>query len=493
MTTSQITRRTFGSLLAGTALAADGWTDLFDGKSLNGWRPSENTGSWKVADGLLFADGPRSHLFYTGAFRNADFKNFEFEVEAKAAPLANSGVYFHSAFQQKGWPDKGFEIQINNTATGEGGYLERKKTGSLYAIRNVYKQMVADNEWFTMLTTVRGKNVQVRLNGVLIVDYVEPSTPFVPKSTSHDARYLDHGTFALQCHDPGSQAWFRKVRVRPLSDDAPAGEAPVVDETFRDIIQFGANNIPMVDFHVHLKGGLTVEQALAKSRRDGIQYGFAVNVGQGFPVQDDTGLTAFINSMKGQPAFVAMQAEGREWVNMVSRKTAAQFDYVFTDSMTWTDNRGRRMRTWLAGEVGEIANPQEFMDTLVERATGILEREPVDIYVNPTYLPDVISKDYERLWTEDRMKKVAGAAARNQVAVELNDRYKLPGPAFVRVFKDAGCKFTMGTNNSGPQDLGRSEYGLKMIKECGLKWQDFWVPGMFGGKAVDRKGSILKS
>ena len=49
------------------------------------------------------------------------------------------------------------------------------------------------------------------------------------------------------------------------------------------------------------------------------------------------------------------------------------------------------------------------MDTLVERAVGILEREPIDIYVNPTFLPDVIAKDYDTLWTEARMKKVVAA------------------------------------------------------------------------------------
>ncbi len=64
--------------------------------------------------------------------------------------------------------------------------------------------------------------------------------------------------------------------------------------------------------------------------------------------------------------------------------------------MTWTDRHGKRMRTWIADEVGVIADPQEFMDTLVERAVGILEGEPIDIYVNPTYVPDQLAKDYDK-------------------------------------------------------------------------------------------------
>jgi hypothetical protein len=284
-------------------------------------------------------------------------------------------------------------------------------------------------------------------------------------------------------------ARFRGVRVRPLPDNlsTPGGDAPPADDTFRAILNCGRHNIPMVDYHVHLKLGLTLPQALAKSRRDGIEYGIAVNCGKGFPTENDAQVRAFFDSMKGQPCFIAMQAEGREWLQMFSRPVMALFDYIFTDAMTWTDNHGKRMRLWIPEEVGDIADPQEFMETLVDRATGILEHEPIDIYVNPTYVPAVLQKDYDRLWTEARMQKVIGAAARNGVAIEINDRYKLPSPAFIKAAKAGGCKFSFGTNNTGPSDLGRSEYGLRMIEECKLGWQDFFVPGAWQPKAIERR------
>ncbi len=96
----------------------------------------------------------------------------------------------------------------------------------------------------------------------------------------------------------------------------------MVDDIFRQIINVGRHNVPMVDYHVHLKEGLTLEQALAKSRRDGIEYGIAINCGKGFPVDNDAGVRRFLESMKGQPMFIAMQAEGREWTQMVSRGAA---------------------------------------------------------------------------------------------------------------------------------------------------------------------------
>jgi len=179
--------------------------------------------------------------------------------------------------------------------------------------------------------------------------------------------------------------------------------------------------------------------------------------------------------MQGAPAFVVMQAEGREWVNMFSKEAISKFDYVFTDSMTIFDDSGRRMRLWIANEVPEIKDKQAFMDMLVDRTVKILSNEPIDIYVNPTFLPDQIAKEYDQLWTEARMKKVVAAAAKHHVAIEINSRYQLPSPAFLKLAKAAGCKFSMGTNN-GDREVGRLDYSFRMIKELGLQWQDMWMP-----------------
>ncbi len=138
--------------------------------------------------------------------------------------------------------------------------------------------------------------------------------------------------------------------------------------------------------------------------------------------------------MKGQPVFIAMQAEGREWTQMFSRRAAALFDYIFTDSMTWTDNRGKRMRTWMPEEVGTIADPQEFMDTLVDRAVGILEHEPIDIYANPTYLPDVSSP---RITNASGPKRAAESGRRGR-REPRGHRAQQPLQAAQRVFRAHG-------------------------------------------------------
>jgi len=264
-----------------------------------------------------------------------------------------------------------------------------------------------------------------------------------------------------------------------------SGHAPAAPPRFeyRDGRPAGAD----VDYHVHVKGGLTLDDALLRSRETGIRYGLVVNGGVGFPAGDDAALEVFLREVKGKAAYTAFQAEGREWVRTFSRRTLEQFDYVFTDAMTWSDDQGKRMRLWMKDEVGAVPDPQPFMDMLVNRATAIFANEPIDLYVNPTFLPEAIAADYDRLWTPARMKAIVDGLAAGGIAMEINNRYRIPSPAFIRLAKRAGVKLACGTNNSGAADLGRNEYCAEMIFVCGLQPADFWHPPADGAKAVQRK------
>jgi hypothetical protein len=487
---SKLTRREILAMLL-TAPAAThswaqnstGWFPLFDGNSLDGWKASEHEGSFKVVDGQIVVHGERSHLFYTGPVHGSDFRNFELAAEIKTMPNANSGIYFHTAFQPSGFPAAGFEVQVeNNPPFATAGYVERKKTGSLYGVRNVYKTFVDNGEWFRMSILVRGKQVQTRINDMLVVDYLEPDPPF--QADPKFQRILNHGTFALQGHDPGSTTYFRNIRVRPLPDafGPLSTERPTVDDIFREVIRLGTENYPVVDYHVHLKGGLTIEQALENSRRLGINYGIAINCGQGFPVHSDDSVQQYLDSMKGRPCFIALQGEGREWMTLVSPASVARFDYVFTDAMTFTDDKGKRMRLWIDDEVGTITDVQAFMEMYVDRIVGVM-REPIDIYANPTFLPRQIASKYETLWTPDRRRRVIAAATDNNVAIEINNRYKIPSASFIKDAKAAGAKFSLGTNNADA-NLGRLEYPIEMVRECGLGWKDIFVPRPSGKERI---------
>ncbi len=464
----------------------DNWIRLFDGHSLRGWKAGDNARSFRVADGLITAEGPSAHLYYSGGVRNADFKNFELKADVLTRPGAHSGICFHTQFRPSSKPEKAFEVRIHNSRGPQGNDAERRMTGSLDGVRNLYRAIVNDDEWFQLHILVCGKQVQARLNGMLVVDYVEPEPPV--RMGDRATPVLGRGTFALQCHGPTSKVFFRNIMVKPLPDDAPtpSDERPVVDDIYREILRLNAENFPLVDFHVHLKGGLTLEEALRESRRLGINYGIATNCGLGFPIINDAAAEEFLRSMKGQPAFVAMQGEGREWVNLFSKQTIAKFDYAFTDAMTFTDDSGKRMRLWIDAEVGEIKDKQRFMDMCVDRILGVLNREPIDIYVNPTFLPKAMAADYDRLWTPERVERVIEAAQRNDVAIEINNTYRIPSPRFIQAAKKAGVKFSFGTNNAG-KNLGRLEYCLEMIQECGLTPEDMFMPKPDGQKPVQKR------
>jgi len=231
----------------------------------------------------------------------------------------------------------------------------------------------------------------------------------------------------------------------------------------------------ITDLHVHLKGRFTIEDAVLKSKAENIDYGIAVNCGVGFPVHNDSQIDSIVALFKNYPQFyLAMQAEGREWVNIFSKESMDKFDYVFTDCMTFTDEKGRRNRIWLKNETW-IDNEAKFMDYLVNTLVTILNTEPIDVYVNSTFLPEQMADRYDMFWTEERMDKVINAARENNIAIEINNRYRIPSSEFIKRAKKAGVKFTVGTNNVNEIFSGAA-YAIEMIKECGLKESDFFLP-----------------
>ncbi|HSB60672.1 MAG TPA: DUF1080 domain-containing protein [Vicinamibacteria bacterium] len=190
------------------ATADEGWVALFDGKSLEGWKASENPATFRVEDGRIVADGPRAHLFYAGPVQNHDFRNFEFKAEVMTTPGSNSGIYFHTEYEETGWPSKGYEVQVNNT------HRDPRKTGSLYAVQDVHEAPARDGEWFTEQVIVQGRRIVIKVNDKVLVDYTEPENP--AREESMKGRVLSRGTFALQGHDPKSKVYYRNLMVKPL-------------------------------------------------------------------------------------------------------------------------------------------------------------------------------------------------------------------------------------------------------------------------------------
>jgi len=186
------------------------WVSLFDGKSLDNWKVGSNAGTFTIENGTIVAHGNVAHLFYTGDVQQHNFKNFEFKADVMTTPGSNSGIYFHTEYQESDWPKKGYEAQVNNS------HSDWRRTGSLYAIQDVKEVFVKDNEWFTEYIKVKDKRIIIKLNDNTVVDYTEPDN--VQREKGMEGRVLSSGTFALQGHDPRSKVFFKNIMVKALPD-----------------------------------------------------------------------------------------------------------------------------------------------------------------------------------------------------------------------------------------------------------------------------------
>jgi hypothetical protein len=194
-------------LSASFAIASEeGFVPLMDGKTFDGWKmATENIDTWKIEDGAFVAKGERCHLFYEGDGK--PFKNFHLKVEVMTEPSSNGGIYFHTAYQEKDWPQIGFECQVNVT---QGDWI---KTGSLYGLANISSTPAQDKKWWTQEIIVKGSKVTVLIDGKIVLEYTEPEGAQPGKPFT---RKLAEGTFALQAHDPGSVVRYKNIRVKRM-------------------------------------------------------------------------------------------------------------------------------------------------------------------------------------------------------------------------------------------------------------------------------------
>jgi hypothetical protein len=206
-----------------------GWMPLFNGKNLDGWTAStENANSFFVENGTLILKGGRAHLFYTGSDGKANFTNFELRLKIKTLNNSNSGVYFQTQYQESGWPEKGFEAQVNSTHT------DPRKTGSLYGIVNIYspgpevepfvgqvnengevflyqkKAPSKDKKWFDYHITVVDNTVTIRVDGKIQTKWTQP------EDWAPEGRRINPGTIALQAHDPGCEVHYKDIQLKVL-------------------------------------------------------------------------------------------------------------------------------------------------------------------------------------------------------------------------------------------------------------------------------------
>ena len=397
-----------------------------------------------------------------------NYQNFQIQGQALTEKDAEAALLFHTDGKS------GYEVLFHN-----GPIDGSRKTGSLSAIRNLYRSLAQDEEWFDFEVAVRGQNIAVKINGTDVVCYTEPKQPY--RTDAYAKRLIGSGNILLQ--GKKGTVKFRNLAITPLEADAinPNDTLPPVDEQNDAIIRLQQQNFPVIDYHVHLKGGLTKEMAHALSMNYGINYGVAPNAGEGGVgrmLADDKEVYEYFEEVKPLPFLCGVQGEGRKWTATFSQEALGIFDYLFTDAMTIMDHKNRNSRIYRAEEVHyDGVTKEQYMDQIVDQTVKILTNEPVDIFANPTYIPEDMQADYDKYWTDERINRVLDVMQEHNIALEINPRYKIPSMKIIQMAKDRGMKFVFGTNNVDA-NFGKLKYCIEAIEQCGITTKDFWFPSM---------------
>lgn len=406
------------------------------------------------------------------------YTDFILTGQAFTEPGSQASLWFHAG------ENTGYEVLFHN-----GPMDGSRMTGSLATVRNLYKSMATDTTWFDFEITVRTNNIAISVNGIDVVNYTEPEQLY--RTPENAGRRLSSGYLILRGNE--GDVMFRDLTVTPLAKGTvnPNDTLPPVDEMTDGVIRLQQQNFPVIDYHVHLKGGLTKEMAHSMSMNYGINYGVAPNVGEGGVgrmLANDGEAIEYFDEVSTLPFFMGAQGEGRRWIVQFSPEVLDRFDYLFTDAMTVVD-RGRISRIYRPEEVYlDERDKQQYMDMIVDQTVKILTNEPADIYANATYIPeDSMMEEYDTYWTPERVDRVLDVLSEYGIALEISPRYRIPSLYVIREAKKRGIKFTFGTNNVDA-DFGRCEYAIQAVEECGLTPDDMWFPSMGtrkGRKAVD--------
>jgi histidinol phosphatase-like PHP family hydrolase len=244
---------------------------------------------------------------------------------------------------------------------------------------------------------------------------------------------------------------------------------------------------PLVDYHAHLDDVVTLEKALQLSKERGVKFGIVEHAGtkaNRYPglLSTDEDLKRYIAKLEGKPVYKGIQAEGLDWPTCFSKEMVVQLDYVLSDALTFPDKGGQRIELWRPGV--NFADKQDFMDRYTEFNVQVMAQEPIDIIANPTFLPDAMMSEFDALWTVPRMEKVIRAAVKYSVAIEINSRYSLPRMNFLKMAKEAGAKFSTGSNIHG-LDVGKLDYCVETIKKLGLTKKEIFTPAPRGKKPIE--------
>jgi histidinol phosphatase-like PHP family hydrolase len=227
---------------------------------------------------------------------------------------------------------------------------------------------------------------------------------------------------------------------------------------------------PITDYHVHLSDQLTIEAAVALAAERGQRFGIVEHPGAAFGIETDADLHAYIERLRQYPVYVGLQPMDVGWSKSFSDQAISKLDYVLMDADTvpW---EGDWLHIWRHDNF--IENMDIFVSVYLDHIANILTNEPIQIFARPTYLPINFARHYAEIWTEDRMRMIIDLAKARNIALEIAENVRVPSLKFIHMAKDAGIKFTFGTNGRN-HNAGNFHYCIEMAQAAGLTQDDMF-------------------
>lgn len=234
----------------------------------------------------------------------------------------------------------------------------------------------------------------------------------------------------------------------------------------------GADDYPVMDLHVHLTRNFTIDHVMDIAKKRNIQIGIVEHPAS-WAIKDDKDLRKYIDALREYPVYIGLQPIDLGWSRAFSDDLLSEVDYILMDPQRVPMPNGERLKIWMFDTY--IEDTEEFMDAYMDYTMKVINNEPIDIFGWPLFLPVCIARDYYSLWTKDCMEKIINAAKAKNIAIEINDMSHTPHKEFIHMAKDAGLKFTFGSDARN-QNAGRLAYCKQVAGECKLVAEDFYVP-----------------
>jgi hypothetical protein len=259
-----------------------------------------------------------------------------------------------------------------------------------------------------------------------------------------------------------------------IGSAASAGAAAVYDTTAGrlEAAPTGGDAFPLVDLHVHLTREFPIERMVKLAEERGATFGIVEHPAV-WAIKDDADLRRHVEALRRHPVYVGLQPMEPGWDKGFSQEALGLLDYVLMDPQSIPLPGGGYQRIWELQTY--VEDTDEFMARYMAHCLHVLEREPIQIFGWPLFLPVCIARDYYSLWTQERMQKIVSAAKARNIAIEINDMAHTPDERFIGMAREQGLKFTFGSDSRNA-DAGRLAYCKAIARKCGLTQADFYLP-----------------